>query len=205
VRRAFEQEDARRLWTDVPEVLAERVPRDLGERSRELDAGRSAADNHERQQTALLVGGRLAFGCLERQQDTPPDVERIVERLQARRARRPLGVSEVRVCGAGGNDQEVERDRGTFVEEHPHSGHVDVGGVGEQHRDVLLMAQHPADRRRDVARRQRGGGHLVEQRLEQMVVVAIEQRDANRCARQRARGVQAAEPAAENHDMRSHW
>ena len=51
----------------------------------------------------------LALGRLERQQHPPPDLQRIVERLQARRARRPLGMAEVRVRGAGRDDQVVVR------------------------------------------------------------------------------------------------
>ena len=73
--------------------------------------------------------------------------------------------------------------------------------VGEQHRDVLLVAQHPPDRRGDVARRQRRRRDLVQQRLEEMVVVAVDQRDADRRARERPRRVEAAEAAADDHDV----
>ena len=63
------------------------------------------------------------------------------------------------------------------------------------------MAKHPADRRRDIAGRQRGRGHLIQQRLEQVVIVAVDERDADRRTRERARGVQAAETAAEDDDV----
>ena len=42
-----------------------------------------------------------------------------------------------------------------------------------------LAAQDPADRRRDVARRQRRHRHLIEQRLEDVMVAAVDDRDAN--------------------------
>ena len=51
---------------------------------------------------------------------------------------------------------------------------VDAGDGGKQHRHVALPAEDAADRRGDVRGRQTGGRHLVEQRLEQMVVVAID-------------------------------
>ena len=53
MRAALEQQDARRLGPDVAEVLPQRLPRDLGERAGELDAGRAAADDHEGQQPPL--------------------------------------------------------------------------------------------------------------------------------------------------------
>ena len=86
---------------DAAEVLAQRLPRDLGERAGELDAGRPGADDHEREQTALLVGIGLPLRRLERQQHAPPHLERIVERLEPGRARRPFGMAEVGVRRAG--------------------------------------------------------------------------------------------------------
>ena len=64
------------------------------------------------------------------------------------------------------------------------------------------MPQDPADRRRDVAGRQRRRRHLIEQRLEQVVVVAVEERDAHRRTLQRLRGREPAEAAADDHDVR---
>lgn len=49
--------------------------------------------------------------------------------------------------------------------------------------------------------RQRGGCHLVQQRLKEVMVVTIDQRDAHRLFLQRLRRGQAAEPAADDDDM----
>ena len=68
---------------------SQRLPRDLAERAGQLDAGRAAADQHERQQPPLIDRVRLALGLFERQQQPPPNRQRIVERLQARRRARP--------------------------------------------------------------------------------------------------------------------
>ena len=91
----------------VSNSLPQRVPRDLGERAGQFDAGRTAADDDERQQVPLARRVGLALGLLERQQHPPPHRQRIVERLEPGRVRRPLLVAEVRVRRARREDQIV--------------------------------------------------------------------------------------------------
>ena len=50
---AFDQDDSRRFGTDIPEILAQGSPRDFGEGTGEFYTGRSAADDHERQQPSF--------------------------------------------------------------------------------------------------------------------------------------------------------
>src|SRR5439155_18449305 len=66
VTAAFDEDDARRFRPNAAEILDERVPRDFGERSRELDAGRPAADDDEGEKAALRLDVGLALGRLER-------------------------------------------------------------------------------------------------------------------------------------------
>jgi len=201
VRAAFDEEDAGGLRVDPPEVVAQRLTGDLGERARQLDAGRPGADDHEGQQTAL--DGRVGFTLrrLEREQHPAAHHQRVVERLESGRVRGPFVVAEVRVRRAARQNEIVERHV-AGVRAREIRGRIDRRDVGQQHFDVLLFAQHPADRRRDVARRQRRRRHLVQQRLEEVVVVAIEQRDANVRAVEGARGLQTAEAAADDHHAR---
>ena len=70
---------------DAPKILRERLPRDFGQRAGELNTRRPAADDDEGQKPALRVGIVLPLGRFEREQHTPPDVQRIVQRLQPRR------------------------------------------------------------------------------------------------------------------------
>ena len=91
----------------MAEVARERLARDLGERAGHLDAGRTAADDDERQQRGALRRIALALGALERQQHAAADLERVLERLQSRRDDPPLVVAEVGVRRAGGEDQIV--------------------------------------------------------------------------------------------------
>ena len=72
--------------------------------------------------------------------------------------------------------------------------------LGELDLDVPLAAQHASDRRGDLALREDPGGDLVEQRLEEVVVVAVHQRHPDRAATQPARGEQPSEASAHDHD-----
>ena len=88
-----------------------------------------------------------------------------------------------------------------MVEVHTPGRQVDPLRLGQQHARVVVVAQHPADRRGDVARRQAGRGHLIQQRLEDVVIVAVDQRHSHRRAPERLGGKQPAEAAADDHDV----
>ncbi len=73
----------------------------------------------------------------------------------------------------------------------------------EQGGEVALPAKQMPHRRGDGRRRQSGGCHLVQQRLEQVVVGPVHQRDFHRGVAQRAGRLQPAEAAADDHDARN--
>ena len=102
-----------------------------------------------------------------------------------------------------GRDNQIIEGEDVAVDRQLARHRIDRAYISQQHTDIFLMTQHPANRRRDVAWRQRCRRHLIQQRLEEMVVVAIDQRDANRRVPERARGVEAAEPAADDDDVRN--
>jgi hypothetical protein len=165
----------------VAEVVGERAPRDLGDRTGELDARGAAADQDEREERPLLRRIALTLRSLERGQDPPPDLERVLDGLEAGRERRPGVVPEVRVRRAGREDEEVERQPIAVRDLNGARRQIDRRHVAEDHLGVGLPPQHAADRRGDVGRVQGGGRDLVQQRLEQVVVPAIH--DASRaCA-----------------------
>jgi hypothetical protein len=63
-------------------------------------------------------------------------------------------------------------------------------------------ASAAAQRRRDFAGREPSGRHLVEQRLEEVKITAVDQRHLNRRASQSFGGVEPAEASPEdNHSM----
>src|SRR4051794_25745658 len=106
---------------------------------------------------------------------------------------------EVRMRGARGDDEEVVRELAVGHRDDAAIG-VDRLHVAHDDADVLLFSQYRADRRGDVARIQRGGGDLIEQRLEEVVVAAVDERDVGVRLCQRLRRVQAAEAAADDYD-----
>ena len=183
----------------------QRVLRDLAHRAGHLHPGRAAADHGEGHPGVALgrVGG--ALGPLEGADDAGADVERVGQRLQARRVRRPFVVAEVAVRGAGGDDQVVPGDPLAAVDADAAAGDVDRLHLGLQDRQVAalhLPLQHVADRRADRRRAEAGGRHLVEQGLEQVVVGAVDEDDLDRRLRQRPHRLDAAEAAADHQHAR---
>jgi len=110
-------------------------------------------------------------------------------------------VTEIRVRRAGAHDHRIEVDRIAVRQAHLLRVLVDRRDLGHQHRRIALPAQDVAQRRGDVGRRQTRRRDLVEQRLEQMMVAAIDQRDAHLRAREIARGPQARESATDDHHV----
>ncbi len=103
---------------------------------------------------------------------------------------------------AGGNDDRAVRQRRAALEDHAPGGGVDGGHRAQHHPQVALAAEDPADRRGDVGRRQAGGGDLIQQRLEDVMVVPVDHRHLDGGAAERAGRRQAGEATAHDHDLR---
>ena len=80
---------------------------------------------------------------------------------------------------------------------------VDARHRSPQHANGVAVAKQSADRKGDVAGREAGRRDLIEERLEQVIVVAIDQCDVDRLILQVARASQAAEPGADDYDVRT--
>ena len=68
----------------------------------------------------------------------------------------------------------------------------------EHHLGVFLLREQRADRKRDLGRRQRRHRHLVEQRLEQVVIGAVDQQNLDVFAAQPTRRGETAETTADD-------
>jgi hypothetical protein len=165
----------------------------------QLDAGGPGADDDEGQQAAALLRVSGDLGALEGQQQAPADVGRVLDGLQPGRDRRPFVMAEIGMRRTGRQHQHIVRDRQVVAGAHHARRGVDPRHLGHHDREVALPAEDGADRPGDVARRQRRGCHLVQQRLEQVVVVAVHQRDLAARAGHGARCLQPAETGAEDH------
>ncbi len=178
----------------------------LDQRAGHLHAGRPGTDDGKAHPRGALLRVVAALGKFEGANDPRPDVEGVGERLQPRRDSGPVVVTEVAVRRARSEDQVVVADALAIVQGHAARGAVESDDFGLQNDEVAalhLAPQDVADRRRDRGRRQAGRSDLVQQRLEQMVVGAVDERDIDLGAREAAYRLQPAEAAADDQDARA--
>jgi len=79
---------------------------------------------------------------------------------------------------------------------------IDAGDLAEQDTGIVLPPEQTPDRPSDLRRGQTRCGYLVEQRLKEVVVLAVDQSDLDGCLGEPFRGGQAAEPGANNDHVR---
>ena len=125
-------------------------------------------------------------------------------RLHPGRVVRELVVAEVRLAGAGRDDQAVVRDLAAPAERldgEPARVEVDTDHLAEHDFGVPLAAQDVPERRRDRSLREDAARHLVQERLEQMMIRPVDQHDLDVArAAERPCGEEAAEAAADDRD-----
>src|SRR5258707_2121051 len=107
---------------------------------------------------------------------------------------------EIGTGGAGREPQMIVGHRLAVTEREQARDRVDSGHGTKQDFDARIAPQHLADGFGDIAGRQRGRRDLVEQRLEQMIVAAVDQRCGDACGAQAARHFDAGKAAADNDD-----
>ena len=109
-------------------------------------------------------------------------------------------MAEILMRGAGGDDKRVVIER-TVAEDHAALGCINVDGFAQQHLRVFLFVQNVTQRAGNVRGGKRAGRDLIEQRLEKMIVAAVHQRHPHWRIFQSLRGAEAAETAADDHDL----
>jgi hypothetical protein len=78
---------------------------------------------------------------------------------------------------------------------------IDVINLAQENGDVPVPPQDSPDRLGDLAGRQHGGGHLVQQGLEEVVVAAVDHRYAQGHAPQGLPKGKSCEPGTNDHDV----
>ena len=195
-RRGVEQDHPGLGRVDVAERALEGLVAHLGDLAGQLDTGGAGADDHEGQQLGALGGVVGQLGLLEGAQDPTAQFECVVDGLHAGRVLGEVIVAEVRLIGAGGDDEVVVRGDRDALEQAGGDGlglEVDVVHVTHEDGGVLLLAQHHAGGRCDLALGDDAGRHLVEHRLEQVVGGLGDQRDIDIGLGQSLGGEQSAE------------
>jgi hypothetical protein len=77
---------------------------------------------------------------------------------------------------------------------------IEAGHIGELDAHVLVLAQYVPQRHRDLAGRKNSGAHLIQERLEEVVVASVDERHVDRhVAEEPARG-KSTESAADDDD-----
>ena len=144
---------------------------------------------------------RLALGTLEREEHTAADVERVFERLEPRRQWLPFVMAEVGVRRAARHDQVVVGQLAVGEYQSLRRWRSTPRTSASSTSTLRLTPQNPPNRRGDVARRQRCHRHLIEQRLEDVMVAAIDDGQLDASVAQGAGGIEAAESTADDDDM----
>ncbi len=187
---------------EVAEVFAQHEPDQLRVRAGELHAGRAAAHHDERQHRAPFLGRLRPARRFEPRQDPVAQGERLVEALQPQRVTGQRLVAEEVRLRAEGEDQEVVGQRPVVRQQEPP---LQVGArhLGLPELDVAQRPSQLANRPRDLAGVEQRRRHLVQQRREEMEVVAVDQQHVHVDPLQGARARDPGEAGARDDDARS--
>src|SRR6266568_1133385 len=191
------------VYVEVAVVLAQNEPDQLRDRARRLDAGRSTADDHKRQQlppAIRVVGPTRRF---ELGENVIPNRQAFVEVLQSHRVLRQRSVAEVVGLRACGQDQVVVMDRSTVSHQmsanEVHAGDRSLAEVG-----VLQRPDQLPYGTRDLTGVEQRRRDLVEEWSEEVVVVAVDQQHVHGCVLERPRARQARKSRARDDHPRTH-
>ena len=139
--------------------------------------------------------GRL----LESRKDAVAKAQCVVEGLQPRGRLRPGGVAEIARLRPSGDDQLVIWHR-MAVAQDALAMRVHAGHCRHQHVGTLRRGNDATQRRGDIRWRKRRRRDLVQQRLEQVMVVGLDDREIDIAPMlESQRRLQAAEPSADHH------
>src|SRR5262249_26235151 len=177
------------------------MTRDLRQRPRQFHARRTAPDNHEVQWNLALAFRRLPLSQFKGEQHTPSNLESILDRLQARSQRFPFVVTKIGVRRSGRDHQVIVRDL-RIRQLHNSIRHVDIDDLSQQHVYIPGPAKNRSNWSRNFSRRESRRGHLIEQRLKEVMVSAVNQRSSYRIFPQSPSRFQTTETASDDHDVR---
>jgi len=118
--------------------------------------------------------------------------------LQARRPFPPGVVAVIRGLRSRRYNQRVVVKHAAVAQNDALGLRINVDGFTQQNLRIFLAAQNTAQRSCNFSRRERTGGHLVQQRLKKVKISAVNQRDLCRCPFQFLCRDQSAESAAKN-------
>ncbi len=147
---------------------------------------------------SVMSGSVSAF--FKREQNITANAERVVERFEAGRKLFPFGMAEIAGLAAEREHKVVVVER-RFFEENFFLRQIKTGDGFHQNGDVRTVGENGTNRLGDVRRGKSGGGDLIKQRLKEVMVRAVNERDARiRRLKSPAEG-QSAKTRAQHDDM----
>src|SRR5262245_34940361 len=159
--------------------MSESIVGDFSQSAGKLDAGGSAAHDDKSQQSFEFLRIAFALGRFEGGENAPTNLRSVFNGFQTRRDFLPLRVTEIVMARAGGDDQRIVLDE-TVRQDDAMRLRVYIDYFCQKNVGVLLLSQRRTQCRSDVGGREPAAGHLIEQRLKQMEVAAVDERDAHR-------------------------
>ena len=198
---AFDEEDAGFFGSNVAEIVAQSFTGDFGESAGEFEASGARTHDDKREPGTDFgdVGG--AFSTLESVEKFVADGGGFFEGFEAGSGVAPIVVAVVGSLRTCGNDEGVVRKLRGVTEKDAFVNWIDVHGFAEKDLGVSLAAEDGAERSGDFAGRQRAGGDLIEERLEEVEIALVDEGDLSVGAFKGVRGDEARETAAENDDL----
>jgi hypothetical protein len=172
--------------------------------ARQFNAGRASPNQDKRQQVTMTAWVLLGLRLFKRLQYLVPNGDGIREAFQPRRKLLEFVMPEVTMSSARGQNQVIIRNTRPFpvCVAHEDALLIFVNSRDFTHDDggVLLIPQNPANRRADLSRTQEGRRHLIEERLKEVVIGAIDQNDPYRCLSEGLGGREASKASSDDYD-----
>src|SRR5690606_21743985 len=174
----LDEDHARLPWIDLTEIARKRIAAHLPDGTGKLDAGRPAAHDDEGQIAATLLRIAHLLRSFERLQDAPTDLGRLGQRLEPRCILLPFFMTEVRMLRAAGEQQIVVAELARIGDDLARFD-VDTARLGLDDVHVRRTGEDAADRYRDVRGTQGRHRDLIEKRLKEVMILAIDDRDGD--------------------------
>ena len=200
---AFDEQDAHPA-RETRKVAGNDVSSHLTEHAGQLDAGRTAADHDEAEQRLAQARVFRLGRAFEAAEDVVAQRDGVLDMMQRKRAGFGVGVAVVLGRAARRDDQLVVSEAFAVRELQRARGEVDPLHVGHPEARVRQPAQDRAHRVAHVLRGQPRRRHLVQQRQEGVVVLAIDDQHVDGGVAQTAGHREPAEARADHDHARPH-
>ncbi len=204
-RAAFHEDDASFLRTNASEVVLQSVVSDFGDGAGELKAGGACADDDEVEPGAFFGFGFGTLGAFESVEELVAHAGGFFDGFEAGSVFAPVVVAVVGGLRTGSDDEGVVGEGVAVSEEDFFGDGIDVDRFAEENFDIFLATEDRADGSGDFGGRERAGGDLIEEGLEEVEVALVEEGNFDVGPFEGLRGDEAREASAQDEDSVRRW